>query len=578
MSMTFDGMNIDGSINLPGVHGAAHGNPMFDYLTSFAPRKLKDLLKWAEYLGVQSPHIYAIARKFGEYPITRLVYESNSQEEKDRHEDGLERKLGLKGFAGLVSFDLMLYGNSFVSVYEPFQRMLICPHCQTPENITAATYHYNLDRDEFRHDCRECQRGQVKSVVHEEKVLDIARVRLIRWDPKAIDIEHNPVTGESVYYYQIPRDLISKVRGGNKLFINHMPRGLLRAMQAKKTFKFDERALFHIKLPSAAGLQSQWGYPPLVNTIKSFLFAATLRRANEAIALEHIVPRRIVHPLAASGQGDPITTINMGIWKQEFERATRLYRTDPLHIQTSPIPVGITNIGGEGRALLTLGEVQEAEKNIVLGFGVPMEFLTGGLGQVRGEITLRQIENQLQTHIEKLNALIQWIERRVAAFMGWSSIRVHLADFKMIDDVENKQIKLQLWQAQLVSDSTIASMLDIDLAHERKQRHEDSLKSAKQQTETQIAIQRDQQSLSTQAQQGALQSQGGLRYDQQAVIAQADMLVQQLAQLPEGTRTSRLDALKGEDFVMYAVTVQRLQQAQQDQDAAAKAQTSGAAA
>ena len=325
-------------------------------------------------------------------------------------------------------------------------------------------------------------------------------------------------------------------------------------------------------MPGPAGVQAQWGFPPITSAIKNFLFTAVLRRANEAIALEHITPFRIIHPLAASGQGDPITTIPLDRWKLEMERNMRLFRRDPLRIQFSPVPVGVQNIGGEGRALLTLGELQEAEKNIVLSLGVPMEFLSGGLGQTRGEITLRMIENQLQTHIENLNALVQWIEQKAAAFMGWASIKMRLADFKMLDDVENKQLKIQLWQSQLLSNSTLAEMIDLDLDHERKQRREDALADARAEQETQIALQKAQRSLSNQAQQQALQSAGGPAYDQQAILASAQPLAEEIAGYDAGTRRSRMDALKGEDFIMYCVVTQLVEQLSQNQMAEMKAQ------
>jgi hypothetical protein len=572
--MTIDGGGLgdDVVLGFGGRNAASHPNPMYDYLTGFVPRKLKDLFKWAEYLGFHSAHVYGVVRKFGEYPITRFIYESNSEEEKTRHKKLFEEDLRLKGFLTLVSYDVWLYGNSFVSVYEPIKRELVCPHCGTKEDIAAATYKFNLSKLQFTHDCKQCRRKAVLSKVEDHKLRDPTKIALIRWDPKLIDIEHNRVTGESVYYYQIPRDDVSKVRGGNKTHINHMPLEILRAMQERKTFEFAPGALYHLKMPGPAGVQAQWGFPPITSAIKNFLFTAVLRRANEAIALEHITPFRIIHPLAASGAGDPLTTIPLDRWKSEMERNMRLFRRDPLRIQFSPVPVGVQNIGGEGRALLTLGELQEAEKSIVLSLGVPMEFLSGGLGQTRGEITLRMIENQLQTHIENLNALVQWVERKVASFMSWASIRMRLADFKMIDDVENKQLKIQLWQSQLLSNTTMAEMLDVDLDHERKQRREDALADARSEQETSVALQKLQQSISTQAQQQALQNQGGLAYDQQQILAKAQPIAEEMAGYDAGTRRSRLDSLKGEDFVMYCMTKELLEQMQQDQTAAMKAQ------
>lgn len=556
------------------LNGASHPNPMFDYLTGFVPRKLKDLFKWAEYLAFNSAHIYGVVRKFGEYPITTFVYDTTSPNEKDRHQDLFEKKLGLKGFLTKVSFDKWIYGNAFVSVFEPIKRWLKCAKCGNKEDVRVADYKYVESQTAFRLKCRNCK-SEGNAEVEDEKLIDPGRINLIRWDPKLIDIDHNPVTGQSVYYYTIPRSIVQQVKEGNKHLIGTMPMEMLKAMKAKKTFKFAEGQLFHLKVPGPAGVESQWGFPPITSAIKLFLFAAILRRANEAIALEHITPFRVMHPQMASANGDPVLQMNLDEWRRELERNYKMFRRDPLRIQFAPVPVGVQNIGGDGRAMLTLGELQEAEKNIVISMGVPLEFLTGGLGQTRGDVTLRMIENQLQTHIEDLNGLIQWIEQKCARFLGWASIPTRLAEFKMVDDVENKQIYMQLWQSGKISDTKIGEILGINWEHERKQKLEDSLAEMKSQMQLEAAQKKLQNSLSQQAANKAMMAQGGVQYDQQAIIAQADQMAQEMAQMDPGSRRSRMDSLKNEDLVMASVVRERLEQMQQDQNQAARAQAQG---
>ncbi len=552
--------------------GSAHPNPMFDFLTGFVPRKLKDLFKWAEYLAFNSAHIYAVIKKFGEYPITKFVYEDGSPIEKERHKDLFEKTLRMKGFLTKVSFDKWLYGNSFVSIYEPFKRNLVCSHCKVMTDIKMCkNYEFNLDKLLFHFRCPAC-RQRVVGKLEDAPLTDKSRLRLIRWDPKAIEITPNPFTGECLYYYTVPRSIVQQVRAGNKHLINTTPYEFLVAMQKEKTFLFEEDQLYHMKVPGPAGVESHWGFPPITAAIKLFLFAAILRRANEAIALEHITPFRVMFPQASSGNGDPLTSIPLDEWREKLERSYKDFRKDPLQIMFAPTAIGVQNIGGEGRAMLTLGELQEAEKNIVLSMGVPMEFITGGLGQTRGEITLRMIENQLQTHIEDLNDLSQWVEKKCASFLGWQSVIVRLADFKMIDDIDRKNFFLQLWQQQKVSDTTMYEMFEINPVRERKQRKEDTLADARAQQELQAEVSKLQNSLSNKSQQQAAQQAGKQSYDTQEMVAQADQMVQDLMQYDQGTRRSRLDSLKGEDIVMYALTKERLEQAGQDQAQAAKSE------
>ena len=129
---------------------ATHPNPMFDFLTGFIPRRLKDLFRWAEYLAYSSAHIYAVIKKFGEYPITRFIYETEADQEKERQRDLFERYLRVKGFLTKVSFDKFLYGNVFVSMYEPFKRFLKCPKCRTEHAAEQIEYTYESEKVLFK--------------------------------------------------------------------------------------------------------------------------------------------------------------------------------------------------------------------------------------------------------------------------------------------------------------------------------------------------------------------------------------------------------------------------------------------
>ena len=54
-----DGMFDPGVADLATHNTASQGSPLFDFLTAFAPRKLKDLFRLCEYLYFNSSQIYA---------------------------------------------------------------------------------------------------------------------------------------------------------------------------------------------------------------------------------------------------------------------------------------------------------------------------------------------------------------------------------------------------------------------------------------------------------------------------------------------------------------------------------------
>ena len=552
---------------------ASHPNPAFDFLTGFVPRKLKDLFKWCEYLLYNSAHVYAALRKFGELVVTDIEYGTSNEALRRNYRRLFEKTLKIKAALLMASLDKHVYGNHFTSIYKPFVRSLKCPGCQTLMSINHVDYKFDLKTLSFTYPCSKC-RKDVKGAVVDRKILAASKVHIIRWDPKLMDIDYNPITGQSVYYYNIPQDIKDQVKSGSKHLINSMPIEFLENIRDNKTFRFEKDALFHIKVASPSGIDQQWGFPPLASTIKLFLYTLVLRKANEAIALEHVVPMRILHP-AQNGQQDFTQQISLGRWQEEMKTNIRRWRRDPLHIMMAPVALGVSNLGGDGRAMLTIGELQEAEKSIMAALGIPQEFLYGGLTKAGMEATLRMIQNQTQGHADDMNDLLQWYADQMSKFLGWEKIEAKLTPLKMVDDTESKQMLINMATGQAgqsyVSMTTVMERLDIDLDEEREKRLQETLDEARHQQRVQNEVKKLQNNLAQQVQANAGGSQG-LNYDQQAVIAQADQIVQQIMGLDTGSRRSQLHSLQAEDAVMYAVVVQRLEDMQNQQGAQAKAQ------
>ena len=235
-------------------------------------------------------------------------------------------------------------------------------------------------------------------------------------------------------------------------------------------------------------------------------------------------------------------------------------------------------MGGAGRSLLTLGEVKEAEDNIIAAMGIPREFLYGGLSFTGSSITLRMLENQLETYAAQLNTQLEWIIDQVSKILGWRPADASYIPFRLIDDAQQKQLLLNINAMKpLISDGTILDMLDIDINKERDRRRQETLDEARFQIDTQKQIQELQNSVVAQAQQGALQGNNGLGYNPQQVLAQAEQLVQQLLQMDPGSQKSFFDQLSQEDPVMYAVAKDRWEtmKSMQKQQAVAAATQGG---
>ena len=567
-------MSTDLDFNSLSRRGASHSHPMFDFLTGFAPRKLKDLFRWVEYLYYNSAHIFAALKKFSEYPVTKIQIKTEEETLKKNWENVLNKTLKVRNIAIKAGLDLHLYGNSFTSVYKPFNRYLICGSCNGKTNIKKTKYKFKYKVLSFSYLCMNCDR-EVQGTIKDEPVASKEKINLIRWDPKLIDINYNPITGESKYYYTIPQDLKSKVQKGDVHIINTMPYEFLKSLQKETVFEFAEGQVYHMKIDPPAGIESQWGFPPLTATIKLFFYAAILRKANEAIALEYITPFRVLHPAPISGAADPASQINLAKWRQDLQTNIRKWRRDPLHIMFAPAALGVTMMGGNGRALLTLGEVKDAEDNIIAAMGIPREFLYGGLSFTGSAITLRMLENQLQTYTNHLNDQLNWIILQVSKVLGWHVVEGEFTPFKLIDDTQQKQMIMQLNQMnQSISTTSLLELHDMDIWEERKKRKQEQLDEARMSMELQKELQKLQTTLAQQASQEAAAGGGsGLSYNPQQVIARAEEILSTLSQMDQGTARSHMDHLSQEDPVMYAVVKDR----KDTQDQMAKQQATAGA-
>lgn len=562
-------------------NGAANPNPFFDTLTGFVPRKLKDLFRWAEYLYTNSPTIFAAVQKLASYPVTRVTIETSSQVQKKLWTTILNEHIKIRGVANETGLDRRIYGNSFISVYRPFDRFLKCSHsqCGGLTGVSKIKYQFQLKTLKFKYHCEACERDTTGEI-HDMPVRDYTRIRVIRWDPKLIDIDYNPITGTSKYYYTVPQDLKMKVEKGNEHIINTMPLEFLRAIQKDKLFAFAPGQIYHMKMPAPAGIDAQWGLPPLLCNIKAFYYAAVLRKANEAIALDHTVPLRVLHPAAGAGNATPSEQLNLGNWQAQMTENVKAWRRDPNHIMMSPVALGVSMMGGQGRSLMVLGEIKDAEESIIAGMGVPREFIYGGMTLAGSGISLRMLENQLESDAEQHNEQLEWIIGQIAACAKLAPVEATFVPFKLVDDTEQKAALMQLQQilGNPLSKAKMLEGYDVDLEKEQERSVQEQLSEMRAQMKLQQQQQKLQNSASAQA--DAAASQGaGMSYNPQAVLAAADQLVQQLGGLDEGTRQSQMDQLSQEDPVMYAVVRDRMdsQASMLRQQAVAQQRQEGAA-
>jgi hypothetical protein len=305
------------------------------------------------------------------------------------------------------------------------------------------------------------------------------------------------VTGETRYYYTIPPTLANDIRMGKRHIIERVPQVFIEALRKQKALLFNKDNIYHMKRPTVAQKDKGWGMPMALPVLKDVFYLQILRKAQEAIAVEHIVPMRVLFPQSASGTADVYTTVNMSQWRDKLEQEIIRWRLDNNYIPILPIPVGQQTLGGDGRALMLAQEYRVWAEHIIAGMGVPVEFVYGGMQYSGSNVSMRILENHfLDAKTQRKQLIVDFLIPQVAAFMGWIPVDVHAKKFKMADDLQRSAFYLQLNQAGKLSDKSLLEDTDWDSRKEREQiavEHKQVLEQQRTQALHQAAIQGESQ-------------------------------------------------------------------------------------
>jgi hypothetical protein len=474
------------------------------------------------------------------YPLTSLQFATDNEELVDKYEEMFYSTLNFKTFMGDVGTDLYNYGNSFVSVFFPFTRILKCSKCKL-ETPIARALKVKFEEFKFHAQCR-CGNKGIMEVI-DRRSLDAKKINLIRWNPKQVDISFNPVTGEYQYYYNIPQDMVGRIKGGDINLVAGLPQVYLDTVKKNNVIKVSKDYIFHMKTTSLAGLNQEWGIPPTFRTFKLHYYNAILRRANEAIALDYLVPIRILYP-ESRGQTDPGQMLNMRKYRDAALGMIKQHRVDPGDAYFFPMPVGYQAIGGEMKALNVNADIKLANEEIMNSLGFPQELFYGSLSVQAAPVALRLLENTLSNWIDGMNSLTQWISDKVSVYFDLPTVKVSWTKVTLVDDLEKKNLLMQLVGAQKIADDTFLNTIGTSVTEEMKKK----FKQQKIEAEETKKFQEDIAHLQEQKQQDSGQGQ-----TPQDVQAKAQQLAEQWLNMDYTTRRQQMLQLRQQDEALYSM-------------------------
>lgn len=478
-------------------------SPFLNLSDTKIPETSQEIFKWCKYFYMFDPLISGSVNALSAFPVTEVYLEDMEIDDNKRngksetlktYERVFYKNINIHKLLIEIGIDYHLYGNCFV-----FGEM-------RTSKITGQKEWKNM----------------------------------VRLDPSKMTIDYNPATQEKVYKWEIPQNIARIVRNKKpKAEYDKIPDIIKKAVVDKKTVILNPKNIYHFsRATDSMGESNIWGTPVIANVLKLLMYRNILRQAQEAIAREHIVPMRIYYLQKTDSYNMEADWNKVA---QDF--AAELSKTvrDPNYKVVSPVPVNMLSVGGQGRALLLTPEIQQIQEEILAGMNVPREFLFGGVSYSGSSISLKILENQFITYrLLQKDFMQEFVIKGMAKARGeWINekddeklISAKMTDLKMQDDVQQKQLIIQLNGAGKCSNEYMWKTIGIDPEKMKAALEKEALEAVELQSkirikqmqaqltemDMQFQLQQKQAGFESQMQQKQLQEQAMLQQQMQPQI------------------------------------------------------------
>jgi len=449
------------------------------------PRTIEESMSWASEMW-RHHGLYAQAlRKSIRYFMTKVEVKGDSDltySTKNTYENFLKENFNILGDAASIGDDCLGWGNAFTSVHIPFERTLICPKCAMLYSFKTAVRlpGFVFDKQGFHAACSACRKKVLFEVKDTPSDPSNAKIKVIRWPPQYMHIRQHPMTGRTVYSMDMWNYdwLADGVRLGDPLFLEDTPMEIINSIMCNTEFEFAEGSVYHMLLPSPIAIASDfkgWGMPLFMNAFEDAVRLALLDRMNEAIILDNAVPFKVLSPPESSavdqgggGALDGMHQIGMDKFAASVKGMLNRHAANPTGWNFLPYPVQQQILGGGAKDMLNIDVMEHLETRVLKSMGVPTEFYTSSINAAGPVIGLRMFEREWQFFAHVLNDWITWLIRQQGNLMQWSKVHAELIPVSLYEDASDRQMIMELANAQKISDATLGSRLNIDFSYEKR--------------------------------------------------------------------------------------------------------------
>lgn len=581
-----------------GIGSKPFMSPWLDFTTPAVPDSHDMVMWWAQYLWMSDGNFRTAMERVAAHFITTIEFPDLEPDEESAWKDlfltHLNYRLELQGCA----HDYLVYGNAWVSVYLPFKRFVRCQQCSFEQPISEVSYRLKFSASEPRltwsrtQRCPRCADGGPYEVF-DRRDPDLSRVRINRYDSSDIELAYNRFSQRKDVRWRIPDQDRANIQAAARIHIDDTPLEVLEAVAINGRLRFDEDMILHQAEPSISGMRTHgWGIPRSISNFRTAWLQQLTNKMDQATAIDYTMGMRLISPTPTPGGQDPMVTHSMEQFVSRMNQIVSNHRANPTGFYTMPYPMNYQFVGAEGANMLPPDKLKFRQQEYLNQLGVPLEYHQMSLSTQAAPMALRLFEAYWQSIPALYNKTLDWTVKLLSRIYGLDPTTVRMQKTTIADDMERKNVLLQLMSANQLSPQTALQPFGIDAHTEIKKVYQNQAFVAKVQQEfdereaqrqemgalkgltgnptpSSLAAQQQQQSGGGAPPPGAPMGgvpTGGMPGGQQtatsltAMSEQAQMIAQQLAPLDDYTRKQELRALREGNKDLHALVMSNLEQ------------------
>jgi len=478
------------------------------------------------------------------------------------------------------------YGNAFLRLHLPFDRVLIdhrdgkYKEYALPMFGSDVKYDYKAMKydvpDPTTFDRPKEKRSRVKLDFIDRPSRDKSRIKLRKLDPRQIVLQHSFMSGKQQMIYRFEPEWVTMIKNSIMYQVNETPMSMLKAIALEQDFLFNEGQVFHFKSPTISGVSNYgWGLPETIANFRHIHQLQVLRKIDEAVGLDYMLPFRMFHPVPSAQASDPMNYMLMNRWGSEIREVIKRRRLDPFAMHALPFPVSYQEFGAQGKNLAPK-ELVEYHNNVLLdSMGYPAELFKGSLQVQQIPTAVRLFENSFHFVHQGFDRIVKWASGRICDYIGQQRLETSLQLPRLADDLERQRVYMQLAAGAEIPRSIAYGPFGIkDPVEAAKQRAQEDIEIEKEQIKLQADFQRQQQlgSMDTILAQQAQQTAGGSSpagmegagdggdMNPLDIQNKAAEMAQQWLQMPVGERQKQMAAVRTSNPNLHAMAKQKMEE------------------